>query len=143
MTHTTALSLSVLLAVSLQAHADQPTPGMYSITTTMESDMPMPVPMPAQTMTECLTEEDIERDPKAFLGSQQGTDDCEIGDYAIADGKMTVSLVCEIEGGQMIMNAEGTYDATGYTMISNVQITAAGMTINMKTTGVGKRIGDC
>ena len=141
MTRTTALSLCLLLGFSLQAHADQPTPGMYSITTTMESDMPIPVP--TQTMTECLTEEDIARDPKAFLGSQEGTDDCEIGDYAIADGKMTVSLVCEIAGGQMIMNAEGTYHATGYTMISNVQITAAGMTINMKTTGVGTRIGDC
>ena len=141
MSRPTALFLSVLLAFSLQARADQLTPGMYSITTTMESDMPMP--MPTQSMTDCLTEEDIARDPKALLAGQQGTDQCEIGDYTITDGKMTASLICDTEGGQMIMNAEGTYDATGYTMISNVQMTAAGMTINMKTTVVDKRIGDC
>jgi len=142
MTHTVTFLLIVLLAsFSLQAYADKPTPGMYSITTKMESDMPMPVR--TQTMTECLTEEDIQQDPKVFLGGQQGIENCDISDYSIDDGKMTMSMVCETDGGQMTMRTEGTYDANGYKMTSNIQMTGAGMTFNMKTTGVGTRIGDC
>jgi len=141
MTRTVTFLLIVLLAsTSLQA-ADRPTPGMYSISTKMESDMPIPVQ--TQTMQECLTEEDIQRDPKAFVGGQEGTEDCDIGEYAMEDGKMTMSMVCQTEGGEMTMNTEGTYDATSYTMTSNIQMSSGGMKFNMKSTGVGKRIGDC
>jgi hypothetical protein len=137
----TFLLIVLFTALSLAAHAERPSPGMYSITTTMESDMPMPTQ--TKTMTECLTEEDIAQDPQSLMGGQDEANECDISQFSMEDGEMGMSMVCATPGGEMTMNTEGTYDATGYTMHSNMRMTGGGMTFNMKSTGVGKRIGDC
>ena len=142
MTRTLAYSLMVFLAcLSPQAQADKPTAGMYSITTSMESDTGVLVQ--SDTMTECLTEEDVQRDPDAFVGGREGTENCEVGDYVMDGGRMTMSMICQTPAGELTMKTDGTFHATGYTMTSNIQISSGGATTNMKSTGVAKRIGDC
>ena len=112
MTRTLAYSLIVFLAcLSPQAQADKPTAGMYSITTSMESDTGVLVQ--TDTMTECLTEEDVQRDPDAFVGGREGTENCEVGDYSMEGGKMNMSMICQTPAGELTMKTDGTFHTTG------------------------------
>lgn len=140
MTRTLAYPLIVLLpCLALQVHAEKPTPGMYSITTNMESDAG--VPLQTDTLTECLTEEDVQND--AFVGVQDGAQNCAVSNHSVDAGRMAVSMVCETPQGKMTMKTNGTYHATGFSVTSNIEFRSGDTTSTVKSTGVGKRIGDC
>lgn len=109
-------------------------PGKYEITSKME----MPgMSMPAQTVTQCLTQE--EPIPEKSLGNQG----CEIVDKQEKGNTLTWTMECTQQGQKVISTGEMTYSedsfAGGMTMETGPQ--AGNMTI--KTQITGKRIGSC
>ena len=114
----------ILLAVAtvcvLPVFADSPSSGLYEVTAQMESQ-DMPIPARELTTTICVSGEGF-ANPQAFMGNQQDGGDCEVIDYEMDEGKMTMTMICRAQGGEMTMNTRGTYTDTSYSTTTEMEM---------------------
>ena len=138
----TFLSILIALGIFQSAWAVKPQAGLYEITVKMEN--PMMGLSRTQTSKECITQDQFDEGPEAFLNDQQKESECTMDTYSMADGKIQMSMSCVIPGGgKASMTGTGTYGTDGFTMTNKMQMEAAGIKMDMQTVSEGKRIGDC
>ncbi len=138
-----AALLTGLLCIAGTALAlDLPAPGQYEVTTTTHFSDGL---MPDTTVTtqNCLTAEDLERDPASvFAGLPEGRS-CSVDEFLMEDGVIAMQIACSAEDGDMRMTVEGSYQDENYQMVSDVVITVGDETVSMHSTIDGKRTGAC
>jgi hypothetical protein len=111
-------------------------PGKYEITTKVEMKG-VPGGMPAQTMTQCITEQDP---VPAGSANAQG---CKITDMKTKGNTVTYTMECEQQGMKTKTTGEMTYKGDTFEGTSKTEMgpAAGGMTVTTKISG--KRIGKC
>ncbi len=129
----------------------KPEPGRYESTTELISmDIPglpgnmmgMMKGMFEQTVTICLTPEEVEQGYKDALRKTQDGD-CQYERFSATGGKMDAVLVCDTENGTMTMTMSGTGTSTTsdvtMKMSGNMGTGPGSMSMRVKQ----RRIGDC
>jgi hypothetical protein len=116
-------------------------PGQWEIVMNMQ--MPnMPMAMPEMKVTECITPEQLEKDPTSGLprvmASKDGKQACTVSDYKIDGSTVTWKMACT---GQMPMDGTGEMTFKGDSYTGLMKMTAPQGEITMKF--AGKRMGDC
>ncbi|TNF81754.1 MAG: DUF3617 family protein [Gammaproteobacteria bacterium] len=137
-----AVSLSAIVVAGAAFAADLPAPGHYEVTTTTHFSDDL---MPDTTVTtqNCLTQEDLEKDPASvFAGLPEGRS-CEVNDFLMKGGEIRMRITCAAEDGGMIMTVNGGYQNETYQMISDVVVNVGEQSVTMQSTIDGKRVGDC
>ena len=140
------LSMSATLATGQIAAADMsgkmPVPGHYEVTTnTTYKDVPMPDT--SVTTQNCLTREDLEKDPASVFAALPEGKTCDVREFTMADGAISMHMVCSTPEGDMVMNTTGQYDEDGYDMITNITIKVGEQEVEMRSVIEGKLMGDC
>ena len=120
--------------------ADTINPGLYKITVTMDS------PQGSQTRTSesCLTEEDVTRGPNPM--ADQAGDECKLVRYDLGGGKLSMEMRCSGgPSGESVILGEGEYDDDSFNMVNKMTVKVPNLDVemNMTTTSVGERIGEC
>lgn len=135
------ISIVSMLCVALMAlpvWALDLKPGKYEITATSTMEMPgMPggMPgMPAQTMTQCITEQDP---VPASSADAQG---CNVTEMKTEGNTLTYTMTCEQQGQTITSSGNMTYKGNAF---EGTNKTNAGQGMVMTTTIKGKRIGKC
>lgn len=109
-------------------------PGKYEITSKME----MPgMSMPAQTVTQCLTQENPV--PDKSLGNQG----CEIVDTKENGNTLTWTMECTQQGQKVITTGEMKYAEDSFTGDMTMEMGSQAGNMTIKTQITGKRIGSC
>lgn len=122
--------------------ADLPAPGHYEVTTTTHFSDGL-LPDTTVTIENCLTAEDLERDPASvFAGLPEGKA-CSIDEFVMEGGTIAMLISCSAPDGDMLMTVEGSYQDETYSMVSDVVITVGDETVTMQSTIDGKRVGPC
>mgnify|MGYP001087919804 CR=1 FL=1 len=130
------LSVLCMLLVSLPAWGLDLKPGKYQITAKVE--MPgMPGGMPAQTMTQCLNEQN------PVPNTSAGAHGCKITDMKTKGTTINYAMDCKQEGMTIKTTGKMTYKGDSFegTSRTNMGPAAGGMTVT--TVVKGKRIGNC
>ena len=121
---------------------DKPVPGRYEVTTvTTYTDVPLPDT--TVTIENCLTREDLDKDPASIFAALPEGKSCEVGEFQMSGGKISMRLSCSASDGNMVMITGGTYDKEGYDMVSDVTVTVGEQQVEMRSTIHGRRLGDC
>lgn len=135
------LAVAAVAAVTLAAQAPMIRPGKYAIA--MQMEMPnMPMKMPEIKMEQCVTPDDLKRDPHSWVpsGSQdpKAKDQCKMTDYKVDGQHVTWKVTCT---GQQQMTGSGDLTVKGdaYTGVMKMTTPQGEMTMKM----AGNRIGDC
>ncbi len=128
-------------------------PGQYEVTTTFSKFEAPGLPEEAMgmikaqlgkgnTITTCMTEEDV-KDPGAdFLGGDE--DSCTFSEFDRSGSTMKVEMACDEQGMKMNSKMSGSFDSDGYNMDIDAQMSGSPMgDISMVGKVEGKRIGDC
>jgi hypothetical protein len=138
---TAVLTGTISLAGSVLA-GELPAPGLYEVaTTTHFSDGIMPDT--TVTTQNCLTAEDLERDPASvFAGLPEGRS-CSVDQFVMEDGVIAMQISCEAPEGDMRMTVDGSYEDETYRMVSDVLVTVGDEAVTMHSTIDGKRVGAC
>ena len=119
-----------------------PVPGHYEVTTnTTYEDVPMPDT--SITTQNCLTREDLEKDPASVFAALPEGKTCEVGEFTMADGDISMRMVCSTPEGDMVMTTSGSYDEDSYDMVTNVTINVGDQEVQMRSVIEGKLMGDC
>ena len=136
------LSASTLATGMLAAADGQPTPGQYEVTTFTRY---IDVELPDTTVTtqNCLTQEDLAKDPASVFAALPDGKTCSVGEFEMADGAIRMQISCAAPDGDLGRVTEGSYNETGYSMNSTVTITAGEQQVEMHSTIQGKLLGDC
>ena len=129
------LTLALCLALPTMAATNPMKPGKWQIS--MQIDIPnLPVKMPPMKFTQCVTQEDLDKDPQASIPKDQ-KNSCKVGDYKVDGNVVTWTVGCPKENmtgsgritysddsydGEMKMDMDGTESTTKYS---------------------AKRLGDC
>jgi hypothetical protein len=125
--------------IALPAWALDLNPGKYEITAKVEMQgMPGGMPgMPAQTMTQCLTEQDP---VPAASADAQG---CKVTDMKTEGNTLTYTMTCDQQGMTIKSNGKMTFKGDSFEGTTQTQMgpSAGNMTITTKISG--KRIGKC
>lgn len=109
-------------------------PGKYEITSKME----MPgMSMPAQTITQCLTQENPI--PDESMGNQG----CEIIDMQKNGNTLTWTVECSQEGQKVTTTGKMTYSEDSFTGTMTMKMGPQAGNMTMQTQMTGKRIGAC
>lgn len=138
----TAILLAGTAAVVVLAAQNPMRPGQWE--TVMQMEMPgMPMKMPEMKNAQCVTAEDLAKDPSTGLprgmaGQRGNKDTCTVSDYKVDGSRVTWSMACT---GQMAMNGTGemTFKGDSYTGVMKMSMPQGEMTMNV----AGKRLGDC
>lgn len=134
--------LGLVTMAGMAQAADMLTPGLYEINTQiLETNMPM-APQPG-TSKHCITQADIDRDPESAFYQQSEAQQCDVANFDIGGGKVTMALRCAMPGGQMDMTMDGSYTATSYEMTNNMTVNMAGMAMFVRSKSTAQRIGGC
>ena len=134
--------LSLLTAAGMVLALDLPAPGHYEVTTTTQFSDGL---MPDTTVTtqNCMTQEDLDRDPAAvFAGLPEGRS-CDVSDFLMEGGVISMQINCAAADGDMTMTVNGSYQNETYQMTSDVVISVGEQSVTMHSTIDGKRVGDC
>ncbi len=125
-----------IITIAIPAWALDLKPGKYEITAKVEM-AGMPGGMPAQTMTQCLTEQDP---VPASSADAQG---CKVTDMKTEGNTVTYTMTCEQQGTTFKSSGEITFKGDTFEGTSQAHMgpAAGNMTITTKTSG--KRIGKC
>ena len=140
------LIMGAALATGQEAATDMtgklPVPGHYEVTTnTTYKDVPMPDT--SITTQNCLTREDLEKDPASVFAALPEGKTCDVGEFTMADGAISMRMVCSTPEGDMVMDTTGHYDEDGYDMITDVTIKVGEQEVEMRSVIEGKLMGDC
>lgn len=130
-----------LLSFASFSHADNhlPAAGEYEVTTTSNfNNLPVTV-----TTTNCITAEDLDQDPASVFADTAAAENCELEEFEMAGGIMSMHMVCNSEEGGLEMNTEGAYTESSYSMNSTIVISAGETRMTTTATVSGTRIGDC
>ena len=136
-------ALLVALGLATTAAAtDLPAPGHYEVTTTTHFSDDL---MPDTTVTtqNCMTQEDLERDPASVFADLPDGKSCNVADFLMEGGKIRMQINCAAPDGDMIMTVDGSYLSETYEMISDVVVVVGDQSVSMQSTIAGKRVGDC
>ncbi|MEL7187257.1 MAG: DUF3617 family protein [Pseudomonadota bacterium] len=131
-----------LVAVAADSSSLEPEPGLYQVTVGI-SGQDLPPGMVQESLEQCLTSEDLAADPASFLGEHAGMEGCTITQADWGNGKISMQMECAIEGSDATAESRGTYNASGYELITTMKITIEDTTIEMESFVRGERIGDC
>lgn len=134
------LILTAAAVVTLAAQTPM-RPGKWAVT--MQMQMPnMPAAMPEFKMEQCITAEDLKRDPASGLPSAspdpKAKDACKMTDYKVAGEHVTWKVTCT---GAQEMTATGDMTVKGDSYAGVMKMTTAQGEMTMKMSGT--RIGDC
>lgn len=109
-------------------------PGKYEITSKVE----MPgMAMPAQTMTQCLTQE--EPVPDNSMGDQG----CELSDMKKDGNTITWTMECNQQGQKVTTSGETKYSEDSFEGVMTTKMGPHAGNMTIKTQISGKRIGPC
>lgn len=142
--HTKSALVMCLTVVALAAYGSspEPEPGLYKVTVGVSGDGLAPGEV-QETAEQCVTEADLASDPADLLGEHAGMEGCSITDSAWSDGKISMSMVCAIEGVDAVAESIGSYNATSYQLVTTMTMKIGEMQIEMQSTVEAERIGDC
>jgi hypothetical protein len=118
------------------------TPGRYEVSTRTEY-VDVPIPETTITTQNCLTAEDLEAGAGNILAGLPENQNCEIGEFVMAEGALTMTMSCAADDGDMNMVTSGTYTASDYELTSDVTVTVGDKSVVMHSTVQGTRVGDC
>jgi hypothetical protein len=130
------LSMVCVSFPALTAWALDLNPGKYEVTVKME--MPgMQTAMPAQTMVQCMTEQDPV--PRASADAEG----CKVTDMNTRGNTVTYTIVCEQQGTKTESTGEVTFSGDTFEGKSTTKMgpAAGGMSVTVRMKG--KRIGSC
>lgn len=117
--------------------------GLYQIKTTIKSSS-MPMPQQDFSTTQCISEEDVKQGPERLIPNRDGEGGpCQVVDYNMADGEISVNMNCSERGARMQMSALGSYTSSSYTINTTAKMDAAGFTIEVASLVEANRVGDC
>ena len=137
-----SLAAGLMMASTSILARDLPVPGHYEVTTsTTYTDVPLP--NTSVTTQNCLTAEDLERDPASVFAELPDGKNCDVDQFEMAAGKISMRVSCNAPDGDMLMVTSGEYDADGYQMVSDVTITVGEQKVVMQSLIEGKLLGDC
>ena len=131
-----------LAALAVLADEQRPQPGLYEIVTRSEFGE-LPVPPTTVTTSNCLTQEDLDRDPQKIFADLPAADTCSMENFQMEGGKLTMRLVCDTDEGRMVMETDGDYTPTTYSMQSVINIDAGGSQIRSTASVEAVRKGEC
>ena len=131
------LGAAVALAADLK-----PQPGLYEIKTST-SFGELPIPDTTVTVTSCVTQEDLDRDPQSLFAGNPAADNCTMDEFDMSNGKLVMQLTCSADGGAMVMSTTGSYDATSYRMDNVIALEIGDKKMLTTATVEGTRAGDC
>ena len=94
-------------------------------------------------MEQCVTKEDLAADPASVLGEHASMEGCTITRHEWSNGQISMQMECAIEGADATAESRGTYNASGYEMITTMTIKIGEAVIEMESFVRGERIGDC
>lgn len=134
-----ALISTAVLAGTVSAEHHRPNPGEYEVITTSNFNN-TPVTM---TTTNCITAEDLDQDPAKIFADSAAAENCDLGEFQMADGVLSMNMSCSADDGGMEMSTDGAYTETGYSMNSIITINAGGTTMTTEASITATRIGDC
>jgi hypothetical protein len=114
-------------------------PGQWDATMQM-SMANMPMQMPEMKSSQCITPEQLKKDPATGIpsGAPNSQNSCKVSDYKQTGNTVTWKMVCTAP---QAMTAEGSMTFVGdtYTGIMNMQTPQGAMIMKL----AGKRAGDC
>ncbi len=119
-----------------------PAPGHYEVTTTTHFSDEL---MPDTTVTtqNCLTREDLEKDPASVFAELPEGKSCEVADFVMEGGVIRMQILCVTPEGDMTMTVNGSYEDETYQMMSDVVVSVGDQSVTMQSSIDGKRVGDC
>jgi len=137
----TLLVGALLLAGTVLA-LDLPAPGHYEVTTTTHFSDDL---MPDTTLTtqNCLTAEDLEKDPASVFADLPEGRSCSVDEFVMEEGVIAMRISCSAADGDMNMTVNGSYQNETYQMVSDVVVRVGEQTVSMQSTIDGKRVGEC
>lgn len=100
------------------------------------------------TSNYCLTQQEVDKpDSGLFVGKNAGA--CRYSNFTMAGGKLASTMTCTDDepGTEMVMNMNGSYSPTAYTVDADIKAAvpgmpgAQGMTMTLKI--AGRRLGEC
>ena len=130
------------VAVAANSSSPDPEPGLYRVTVGV-SGQNLPGGMLEESVEQCVAKEDLEADPASILGEHAGMDGCTITQLDWGNGSISMQMECAIEGTDAAAESRGTYNASGYELITTMTIKVEDTTIEMESFVRGERIGDC
>ena len=135
---TTLLAGSLLASIALAL----PAPGHYEITTSTHFSDGL---MPDTTVTtqNCLTQEDLDKDPASVFADLPEGKSCQVADFVMEDGVIRMQILCAAPDGDMTMTVNGSYESETYEMTSDVLVSVGDQSVMMQSTIDGRRVGDC
>lgn len=150
----TGSQMSVEEAAQEFSKLEKPQPGQYALKVEVTSfEMPgAPENMLDQMKTAlegaygdgfCLTPEQAEQGFEEQLGQVAQNGDCNFSTMDVDGGKVTANAVCEIQGGTMTLDMNGTVSSTGSDIVANTKLDAQGQNMSMTMRMVQERTGDC
>ncbi len=131
-----------LAALAVLADEQRPEPGLYEIVTKSEFGA-LPVPPTTVTTSNCLTQEDLDRDPQKIFADLPAADACTMESFQMDGGKLSMRLSCAMEEGQMVMETSGEYTPSTYSMHSIINVNAGGSQIRSTASVEAVRKGEC
>jgi hypothetical protein len=136
------LLAGILGALLAGAALALPAPGYYEVTTTTHFSDGL---MPDTTITthNCLTQEDLDKDPASVFADLPEGKSCQVADFAMEDGVIRMQILCAAPDGDMSMNVNGSYENETYQMTSDVTVIVGDQSVSMQSSIDGKRMGDC
>ena len=134
-----ALLLCMTAGAGLMAQTPM-RPGRWQVT--MQMQIPgAPVQIPPTTMEQCITEDQLKKDPASGLpnGAQKpGDNACKVTDYQTSGNTVTWKMMCS---GQQAMTGDGEMTFTGDSYAGAMKMSMSQGSMSMKLSG--KRLGDC
>ena len=131
-----------LFAVAANSSSPEPEPGLYRVSAGV-SGQDLPPGMVEESVEQCVTKEDLAADPTSVLGEHASMEGCTITQHEWSNGQISMQMECSIEGADATAESRGTYNASGYEMITTMTIKIGEAVIEMESFVRGERIGDC
>jgi hypothetical protein len=126
----------------LAAEANQPRPGQYEVTIhTTYSELP--IPETTVTTTSCLTQEILDQDPSSAFAGLPAENLCELNEFQMASGAISMTVTCTAEDGGLRMITWGSFDDSGYQMTTEVTVDADPGKALLRADTQAVRLGDC
>lgn len=131
-----------LIAVSENSYSAEPEPGLYRVTVGVSGQDLAPGTV-EETVEQCVTKEDLDADPASVLGEHAGMEGCTVTEHSWGNGKISMQMECSVEGADATAESRGTYNASGYELITTMIIKIGDMSMEMESFVRGERIDDC
>ncbi len=126
----------ILTLTALPAWGVDLNPGKYEITTRVK--MPgMPGEMPPQTVTQCLSKQDL------VPGGTAGAQGCKITDMKTEGNSVIYKMECRQDGMTIKSDGKITYNGDTFEGTTQTHMGPSGGNMTITTIISGKRIGKC